>query len=170
MEGLKLCIYAEPPLIQNAGPEFMGFLQEVVKLSEGEREEAPPSKVRDECIVLLSAAVTLDEFFVPANVGICARMVTLLFKHLSNCSEAVVDAAERGLATIVEKEAMPRDSLQQSLRPILYSLQVHTHLTLNLLNGMQRLLKQKSLMPLSPIIMPCALLPPCSPTFPRLNS
>ena len=139
--AVKLCIYAEPPLIQNAGPEFMGFLQEVVKLSEGEREEAPPSKVRDECIVLLSAAVTLDEFFVPANVGICARMVTLLFKHLSNCSEAVVDAAERGLATIVEKEAMPRDSLQQSLRPILYSLQVHTHLTLNLLNGMQRLLK-----------------------------
>ena len=31
--------------------------------------------------------------------------------------------------------------LQQSLRPILYSLQVHTHLTLNLLNGMRRLLK-----------------------------
>ena len=152
MMAVRLCISFEPPLLQTLSPELVTFLQDVVKIAELEDSRLPALKsptlgihaaarLREECLKVLGAAAGLAELCQEEQLELRSRIISVFFKYLTNRSEGAVDAAYEGLKTVVDKQALPRELLQQSLRPVLFNLQRHTHLTLPLLAGLAKLLK-----------------------------
>ena len=152
MMAVRLCVSLEPPLLKSLAPEVVSFLQDVVKIAELEDSRLPALKspnlgihaaarLREECLRVLGKAVGMAEMCQEDQLELRSRIISVFFKYLTNRSEGAVNAAYEGLKTVVDKQALPRDLLQQSLRPVLFNLQRHTHLTLPLLAGLAKLLK-----------------------------
>ncbi|RVX66256.1 hypothetical protein B0A52_10183 [Exophiala mesophila] len=101
--------------------------------------------LRVSCLKLLSLAMSLPEFAAGTqstnNNSTRARIITVFFKLLYSKSPEIIDAANAGLKDVLVQTAkLPKDLLQNGLRPILMNLQDSKRLTVAGLEGLARLL------------------------------
>lgn len=93
-------------------------------------------------IKLLSLALTLPDYELIQQMQTRSKIMAAFFKTLYNRSSKVVDAAHAGLRAVVANNArLPKDILQNGLRPILLTLSDHKRLKVSGLEGLARLLE-----------------------------
>ncbi|KAJ5831817.1 Histone acetylase complex subunit [Penicillium riverlandense] len=97
--------------------------------------------LRVACLRLLSMAMSFQEFAnTPQNTS-RARIISVFFKSLYSRSPEVIDAANAGLRDVLtQTNKLPKDLLQNGLRPILMNLQDPKRLSVAGLDGLARLL------------------------------
>lgn len=96
--------------------------------------------LRVACLKLLSMAMGLQDFATSQNNS-RARVITVFFKLLYSKSKEIIDAANDGLKEVLaQTNKLPKDLLQNGLRPILMNLQDSKRLTVAGLEGLARLL------------------------------
>ncbi|EEH23239.2 hypothetical protein PABG_05450 [Paracoccidioides brasiliensis Pb03] len=97
--------------------------------------------LRVSCLRLLSMAMSFPEFASgPLNTG-RARVIAVFFKSLYSRSPEIIEAANSGLRDVLtQTNKLPKDLLQNGLRPILMNLQDPKRLSVAGLDGLARLL------------------------------
>lgn len=97
--------------------------------------------LRVACLRLLSMAMSFQEFAnTPQNTS-RARIISVFFKSLYSRSQEVIEAANAGLRDVLtQTNKLPKDLLQNGLRPILMNLQDPKRLSVAGLDGLARLL------------------------------
>ncbi|KAJ5908627.1 PIK-related kinase FATC [Penicillium taxi] len=97
--------------------------------------------LRVACLRLLSMAMNFSEFAnTPQNTS-RARIISVFFKSLYSRSPEVIEAANAGLKEVLSQtNKLPKDLLQNGLRPILMNLQDPKRLSVAGLDGLARLL------------------------------
>lgn len=97
--------------------------------------------LRVACLRLLSMAMNFSEFAnTPQNTS-RARIISVFFKSLYSRSPEVIEAANAGLKDVLtQTNKLPKDLLQNGLRPILMNLQDPKRLSVAGLDGLARLL------------------------------
>ncbi len=97
--------------------------------------------LRVSCLRLLSMAMSFKEFAdAPQNTS-RARIIAVFFKSLYSKSPDIIDAAYAGLKDVLtQTNKLPKDLLQNGLRPILMNLQDPKRLSVAGLDGLARLL------------------------------
>ncbi|OJJ48997.1 hypothetical protein ASPZODRAFT_1370320 [Penicilliopsis zonata CBS 506.65] len=97
--------------------------------------------LRVACLRLLSMAMGFPEFAnTPQNTS-RARIISVFFKSLYSRSPDVIEAANAGLRDVLtQTNKLPKDLLQNGLRPILMNLQDPKRLSVAGLDGLARLL------------------------------
>lgn len=97
--------------------------------------------LRVACLRLLSMAMSFPEFAnTPQNTS-RARIISVFFKSLYSKSSDVIEAANAGLRDVLtQTNKLPKDLLQNGLRPILMNLQDPKRLSVAGLDGLARLL------------------------------
>ncbi|KAL4904464.1 hypothetical protein BDW74DRAFT_31128 [Aspergillus multicolor] len=97
--------------------------------------------LRVACLRLLSMAMSFPDFAnTPQNTS-RARIISVFFKSLYVRSPDVIDAANAGLRDVLtQTNKLPKDLLQNGLRPILMNLQDPKRLSVAGLDGLARLL------------------------------
>ncbi|KAL2863263.1 histone acetyltransferase TRA1 [Aspergillus lucknowensis] len=97
--------------------------------------------LRVACLRLLSMAMSFPDFAnTPQNTS-RARIISVFFKSLYVRSPEVIDAANAGLRDVLtQTNKLPKDLLQNGLRPILMNLQDPKRLSVAGLDGLARLL------------------------------
>jgi len=94
------------------------------------------------CIRLLSMAIAYPEFNTTAQTQAKGRIISVFFKSLYAKSPEVVEAANDGLrGVLTHTHKLPKDLLQNGLRPILMNLSDHKRLSVEGLEGLARLLE-----------------------------
>ena len=129
------------------------LLMESLALADSDDEHLTPKpleqrnaeliiKFRVACIRLLSTAMDFKEFQeIPANNTSRTRIIAVFFKSLYSKAPDVVEAAEIGLKGVLHAtNKLPKDLLQNGLRPILMNLQDPRKLSVDGLEGLARLL------------------------------
>ncbi|KAK7885224.1 transcription-associated protein 1 [Exophiala xenobiotica] len=97
--------------------------------------------LRVSCLRLLSLAMSLPDFATGPQNTSRARIITVFFKLLYSKSPEIIEAANAGLEKVLVQTAkLPKDLLQNGLRPILMNLQDSKRLTVAGLEGLARLL------------------------------
>ncbi|EHY54471.1 transcription-associated protein 1 [Exophiala dermatitidis] len=97
--------------------------------------------LRVSCLRLLSLAMSLPDFATGPQNTSRARIITVFFKLLYSKSPEIIEAANAGLKEVlVQTTKLPKDLLQNGLRPILMNLQDSKRLTVAGLEGLARLL------------------------------
>ncbi|KAI9798642.1 MAG: hypothetical protein M1833_004631 [Piccolia ochrophora] len=97
--------------------------------------------LRVSCIRLLSMAMGFSEFGSGAQNQSRAKIISVFFKSLYSKSPQVIDAANAGLKGVLTMQnKLPKDLLQNGLRPILMNLQDPKRLSVAGLDGLARLL------------------------------
>ncbi|KAF2455722.1 hypothetical protein BDY21DRAFT_71272 [Lineolata rhizophorae] len=98
--------------------------------------------LRVACLRLLTTAQSFPEFSALPPNSTRARIIAIFFKSLYSKSPEVVEAAHTGLQGVLSAtNKLPKDLLQNGLRPILLNLQDPKKLTVEGLDGLARLLK-----------------------------
>lgn len=97
--------------------------------------------LRVACLRLLSMAMSFPEFAnTPQNTS-RGRIISVFFKSLYSRSSEVIEAANAGLRDVLtQTNKLPKDLLQNGLRPILMNLQDPKRLSVAGLDGLARLL------------------------------
>jgi transformation/transcription domain-associated protein len=97
-------------------------------------------QLRTVCIRVLAKAMSFDEF--GGGQQIRPRIISVFFKSLYSKSEEVIEAANIGLkGALPPMNKLPKDLLQNALRPILVNLQDTRRLNVAGMEGLARLLK-----------------------------
>ncbi|RMZ78746.1 hypothetical protein DV737_g3746, partial [Chaetothyriales sp. CBS 132003] len=97
--------------------------------------------LRVSCLRLLSMAMALPDFASNPQNTSRARIITVFFKLLYSKSADVIEAANAGLKDVLaQTNKLPKDLLQNGLRPILMNLQDPKRLSVPGLDGLARLL------------------------------
>ncbi|KAI4255023.1 MAG: hypothetical protein LQ352_002768 [Teloschistes flavicans] len=151
IEAIAYCIPVEKDFIQFNEP-FNRLLLESLALAEAADEVLAPKpneyrtaqsivELRVSCIKLLSLAVGLNEFNTQPQVQTRGRIIAVFFQSLYSHSSEVIEAANTGLSSVIKvTNKLPRDLLQDGLRPILMNLQEPKKLSVQGLDGLARLL------------------------------
>lgn len=99
-------------------------------------------KLRVVCIELLSLALTKSEFAEYQQGAIRIRVLAVFFKTLCAKSTEIINASHKGLAAVLSQNAkLPKELLQNGLRPMLMNLSDHKKLTVQGLEALSRLLE-----------------------------
>ncbi|KAI9370618.1 transcription-associated protein [Aspergillus egyptiacus] len=97
--------------------------------------------LRVACLRLLSMAMSFPDFANNPQSTSRARIISVFFKSLYVRSPDVIDAANAGLRDVLtQTNKLPKDLLQNGLRPILMNLQDPKRLSVPGLDGLARLL------------------------------
>ncbi|KAL4938978.1 hypothetical protein BDV06DRAFT_44315 [Aspergillus oleicola] len=97
--------------------------------------------LRVACLRLLSMAMSFPDFGNTPQSSSRARIISVFFKSLYVKSTDVIDAANAGLRDVLtQTNKLPKDLLQNGLRPILMNLQDPKRLSVAGLDGLARLL------------------------------
>lgn len=97
--------------------------------------------LRVACLRLLSMAIGFPEFANSPQNTSRARIISVFFKSLYSRSPEVIEAANAGLRDVLtQTNKLPKDLLQNGLRPILMNLQDPKRLSVAGLDGLARLL------------------------------
>jgi transformation/transcription domain-associated protein len=98
--------------------------------------------LRVACIKILSKAMSFDEFSKGQNNPTRTKIVSVFFKCLYSESKPTIEAANESLrAVLSHTNKLPKDLLQQGLRPVLANLQDPKRLTTHGLENLARLLR-----------------------------
>ena len=129
------------------------LMMESLALADAEDETLAPKpqefnnaemiiNLRVSCLKLLSMAMSSQEFASsPPQNSSRARIIAVFFKSLYSKSPEIIDAANAGLKDVLtQTNKLPKDLLQNGLRPILMNLQEPKRLKVAGLDGLARLL------------------------------
>ncbi|KAI1870649.1 uncharacterized protein JN550_005192 [Neoarthrinium moseri] len=98
--------------------------------------------LRVACIKILSKAMGFDDFAKGQNNPTRTKIVSVFFKCLYSESKPTIEAANESLkAVLSHTNKLPKDLLQQGLRPVLANLQDPKRLTTHGLENLARLLR-----------------------------
>ena len=111
------------------------------QIKTSEKYNLSYTDLKTAAVKFLWAALTLRQLETAGQTGLKGKIIPLMFKLLAHPNEKVVTAALDGLTHMVNNQGIPKELLQQSLRPILLHLQRHSHLNIPLLKGIAKLLK-----------------------------
>ncbi|KAK9457474.1 hypothetical protein V1511DRAFT_170812 [Dipodascopsis uninucleata] len=160
IDAITFCLSLENSFLP-FNDELLRLLMEALALADAEDEAllAAPHpqrtmeygvfeqlvQLRIVCIRLLTLAMMSPEFFQnhPAQQAQTrAKIIAVFFKTLYSRSKKVVDAANEGLKSVLsQNHKLPKDLLQNGLRPILMNLSDHRRLTIAGLEGLAILLE-----------------------------
>lgn len=99
-------------------------------------------QLRVVCIKLLSLALTKPGFSLGSLSEARIRILGVFFKALCNKSTEIINAAHLGLKSSLDESAkLPKELLQNGLRPMLMNLSDHKKLTVSGLEALARLLE-----------------------------
>ncbi|KAK6354722.1 hypothetical protein TWF696_003861 [Orbilia brochopaga] len=134
--------------------EMMRLLGEALALADADDETLGTQKaneyrtmeavmnLRVGCIRLLSMAIAYPEFNTSTQQQTKGRIIAVFFKSLYAKSPEVVEAANDGLkGVLTHTHKLPKELLQNGLRPILMNLSDHKRLSVAGLEGLARLLE-----------------------------
>ena len=97
--------------------------------------------LRVSCLKLLSMAMNFADFANQPQNTTRARIIAVFFKSLYSKSPEIIEAANGGLKDVLtQTNKLPKDLLQNGLRPILMNLQDPKRLSVAGLGGLARLL------------------------------
>lgn len=152
IDAITYCLTLRPPFLE-FNDELIRLLHEALALADAE-DQALVSRssqyknatslmnLRIVCIKLLSAAMACSDFSNQRQTHTRARIIQVFFKSLYSKAPEVVEAAHRGLKQVLaQQHKLPRELLQQGLRPILTTLSNHKTLSIAGLEGLARLLE-----------------------------
>lgn len=152
IDAITYCLTLRPPFL-DFNDELIRLLHEALALADAE-DQALVSRssqyknatslmnLRIVCIKLLSAAMACSDFSNQRQTHTRARIIQVFFKSLYSKSPEVVEAAHRGLKQVLaQQHKLPKELLQQGLRPILTTLSNHKTLSVAGLEGLARLLE-----------------------------
>ncbi|CAO3698502.1 unnamed protein product [Rhizopus microsporus] len=152
IDAITYCLTLRPPFLE-FNDELIRLLHEALALADAE-DEALVSKssqqknatslmnLRIVCVQLLSAAMACSDFSNQRQTRMRTRIIQVFFKSLYSSTPEVVEAAHRGLKQVLSQQSkLPRELLEQGLRPILSNLSNHQKLTVSGLEGLARLLE-----------------------------
>jgi transformation/transcription domain-associated protein len=152
-DAITYCLSLRPPLLE-FNEELLRLLAEALALADAEDQALGVTKVqlskntvsliklRIVCIQLLSAAMACSEFQLPRQNATRSRIISVFFKALYNSSQEVVDVAYKAMHQVLaQNHRLPKELLQNGLKPILSTLADHTRLTVPALEGLGRLLE-----------------------------
>lgn len=156
IDAITYCLGLNADII-NINEEMNRLLLEALALADADDEQLSNNKVAEHrtsesvlnlrvvCIKLLSMAVTYPEFSNPTSNTTSqtrGRIISVFFKSLYSKSNEVIEAAESGLKGVLAKtNKLPKDLLQNGLRPILMNLSDPKRLNVAGLEGLARLLE-----------------------------
>jgi transformation/transcription domain-associated protein len=154
--ALSKCLLLKPPFIIIT-PELTKLLHDIVNfvLKEerpisqystsviGRKTSDQATKLRVESIKLISVALVSPALGDLQNDQrqIKTQITLALFRSLMHSTKEVVDAAKYGLAMVTSQETLPKELLQECLRPILLKLADARKLDNNLLKLLEHLLE-----------------------------
>ncbi|KAI9676027.1 MAG: hypothetical protein M1817_000770 [Caeruleum heppii] len=151
IDAITFCLGLEHDVVEFTDP-LNRLLMESLALADAEDESlaAKPNEqrtaesiinLRVACINLLSKAMSFQDFGNSPNNQSRPRIISVFFKSLYSKSTEVIDAANAGLKGVLTMtNKLPKDLLQNGLRPILMNLQDPKRLTVEGLDGLARLL------------------------------
>lgn len=152
IDAITYCLTLRPPFL-DFNDELIRLLHEALALADAE-DQALVSRssqyknatslmnLRIVCIKLLSAAMACSDFSNQRQTHTRARIIQVFFKSLYSKAPEVVEAAHRGLKQVLaQQHKLPKELLQQGLRPILTTLSNHKTLSVAGLEGLARLLE-----------------------------
>ncbi|ORX57551.1 hypothetical protein DM01DRAFT_1302758 [Hesseltinella vesiculosa] len=152
IDAITYCLTLRPPFL-DFNDELIRLLHEALALADAEdqalvnrsaqyKNATPLMNLRIVCIKLLSAAMACSDFSIQRQAHTRARIMQVFFKSLYSKSPEVVEAAHRGLKQVLaQQHKLPKELLQQGLRPILTTLSNHKTLSVAGLEGLARLLE-----------------------------
>ena len=151
LEAISFCLRLQHGIVEFTEP-LNRLLLESLALADADDDllAAKPNEyraaeniidLRVSCIKLLSIAISFPEFAVQPQNQSRSRIISVFFKSLYFKSPEVIDAANAGLKGVLSQtNKLPKDLLQNGLRPILMNLQDPRKLNVGGLDGLARLL------------------------------
>lgn len=152
IDAITYCLTLRPPFLE-FNDELIRLLHEALALADAEdqalvnrssqyKNATSLMNLRIVCIKLLSAAMACSDFSSQRQNTTRARIIQVFFKSLYSKSPEVVEAAHKGLKQVLaQQHKLPKELLQQGLRPILTTLSNHKTLSVPGLEGLARLLE-----------------------------
>ncbi|MCJ1286042.1 hypothetical protein MMC26_005384 [Xylographa opegraphella] len=152
IEAISFCLRLQHGIVEFSEP-LNRLLLESLALADADDEllASKPNEYRTaeaiielrvSCIKLLSTALSFPEFAGQPQNQSRGRIISVFFKSLYFKSPEVIDAANAGLKGVLSQtNKLPKDLLQNGLRPILMNLQDPRKLNVGGLDGLARLLK-----------------------------
>lgn len=167
MDAITYCMSLQPPLLELDGEKDKAegappreievslgrLLTEALGIADADdaaltggklphhANSAQLTQLRIVCVRLLSAAMATAEFLAPKHNNMRAKILQVYFKLLYAKSTAVVEAAYECLRIPVQQGKLPKELLQNGLRPVLVNLGDHKRLTVDSLQSLARLLE-----------------------------
>jgi len=148
---MTFCLSASPPLIKLEN-NYLVVIQDALSIAESEdqsimnvetSENERLSTLRQSCVQLLSTALSTPELSsteaTPSLLALRERISTVLFSSLTSRNAAIVAIAKLGLVQV--KPHMNKNTLKQSVSPILMNLQHLSKLSIPLLGALEYLLE-----------------------------
>jgi len=148
---LNFCLSASPTLIK-LKDNYLVVVQDALSIAESEdpsvsnvetRENESLSILRQSCVQLLSTALSTPELSSTEApqplVALREHISTVLFSSLTSRNPSIVAIAKLGLVEV--KPHMNKNTLKQSVSPILMSLQHLSKLSVPLLGALEYLLE-----------------------------
>ncbi|CEG01408.1 Tetratricopeptide-like helical [Ostreococcus tauri] len=152
---INFCLNASPHLITFRDKwenNLRAFINEALTIAEVEdptimsvetRENEAMSTLRQSCVQLISSALKAPEFSDADTAEeltvIRERISTVLFTSLTSRNKVIVEIAKKGLVEV--KPYMNKNTLKQSVSPILMNLQHLSKLSVPLLEALEYLLE-----------------------------
>jgi transformation/transcription domain-associated protein len=151
IEAITYCLSLKHDLV-SFNEQLNRPMMEALALADADDESLAPKPnefrnaemiiaLRVSCLKLLSMAMSFQDFAnTPTNTS-RARTIAVFFKSLYSKSPEIIEAANAGLKDVLtQTNKLPKDLLQNGLRPILMNLQDPKRLTVAGLDGLARLL------------------------------
>ncbi|WWC92285.1 uncharacterized protein L201_007239 [Kwoniella dendrophila CBS 6074] len=142
------------PSVPDTSEEFTRLLHEVLALADVDdanliskpathKQENWLKTLRISCLKLLKSAMSAPDFLnKPTLAQLRARIIQVYFKHVYSTNPDIVDVAHDGLRDVLQQQnKLPKDVLQQGLRPILVNLADAKRLSVSGLDGLARFLE-----------------------------
>jgi len=151
IEAVTFCLGLQHDIVE-FNDQLNRLLMESLALADADDESlaAKPSEQRTSesivslrvaCIRLLSMAMSFPDLATSAQIQSRSRIISVFFKCLYSRFTDVIDAANAGLKGVLNQtNKLPKDLLQNGLRPILMNLQDPKRLSVEGLDGLARLL------------------------------
>ena len=151
IEAITFCLRLHHGIVEFNDP-LNRLLTESLALADADDDTLAPKpneyrtaeaivNLRVSCIRLLSIALSFPDFAGSPPNQSRSRIISAFFKSLYSKSPEVIDAANAGLrGVLLQTNKLPKDLLQNGLRPILMNLQDPRKLSVPGLDGLARLL------------------------------
>eukprot|EP00898_Chlorokybus_atmophyticus_P003741 jgi/Chlat1/4368/Chrsp29S04524 len=149
--ALNYCLSLRPPLLRLTA-ELVQLLRDALAIADADETQMHTkfinpkmkdavTRLRTGCIELLCTAMAWNDFKAVGDKEVQTRIIAMFFKCLTCRSPEIVAVAKEGLRQVIQQQKLPKELLQNSLRPILVNLASYKNLTMPLLHGLARLLE-----------------------------
>lgn len=153
IDAITFCLSLQPAFLE-FNEEMNRLMMEALALADADDDALSNNRIPEHrttesvlnlrvvCIKLLSTAITYPEFASPDKSHTRGRIISVFFKSLYSKSHEVIEAANSGLkGVLAQTNKLPKDLLQNGLRPILMNLSDPKRLNVAGLEGLARLLE-----------------------------